>query len=119
MNAKDIMTTSVFSTQGNIKLSQIKDLFTKNKISAAPVLDQKGEIEGIITSSDVAAIYNENLLVRNVMTHRVKVCAINARVKDVAKTMVEDKIHHIVVMDEGKVSGVISTLDVIKGLLSS
>ncbi len=118
MKANEIMTSSVYFTQGNMKLSQVKSMFTKNKISSAPVIKDNGEIEGIITSFDVAAIYNDNLLVKNVMTNHVHVCALNARVKDLAKTMTTERIHHIVVMEDGKVMGMISSLDVIEGLLA-
>lgn len=95
----------------------LKNYLKKNNISSAPVVNENGEIEGIITSSDLSAIYNEELTVRNVMTHKPFVCAINARVQDVAKKMLEEKIHHIIVMDNGKIEGMISSLDVIKGLI--
>lgn len=117
MQAKDIMSTPVVITKGNVKLAYVKDQFERNKINSAPVLTEEGEIEGIITSSDLSAIYNENLLVRDVMSRKVKVCALSARAQDLGNTMLRDGIHHIVVMDEGKVQGIVSSLDVIKGLL--
>lgn len=118
MNAKDIMSSPIVFTQGKLKLASVKALFTKDKISSAPVLNDNEDIEGIITSSDVSAIHNENLLVRDVMTHKVHVCALNARVKDIAKIMTKEQIHHIVVMDDGKVQGMISSLDVIEAMLN-
>lgn len=119
MNAKDIMSTPVVTADDRQKLAHIKDIFTKHKIGSVPVLRDNGELLGIITSTDVSAIHNEDLLVRNIMTHKTKVCALNARVIDLARTMVNEKIHHIVVMDDGEIKGMISTLDVIKGLLES
>lgn len=119
MNAKDIMSTQVVTTDDRQKLAHIKDLFTRHKIGSVPVLRDNGELLGIITSADVSAIHNEDLLVRNIMTHRTKVCAMNARVIDLARTMVNEQIHHIVVMEDGAVKGMISSLDVIKGLIDS
>jgi CBS domain-containing protein len=118
MNAKDIMSTPVVITKGDTKLTYVKSLFARNKISSAPVLKDDGEIEGIITSSDLTAVHNEELEVRAVMSRKVHVCALTARVQDLANTMTSEGIHHIVVMDNGQVHGMVSTLDVIKGLLS-
>lgn len=117
MKAIEIMSTPVVTTTGTLSLATVKELFKKHNISSAPVVKENGEIEGIISSTDIAAIHNEDLLVRNVMSPRVYVCALNARVKDVGKMMTEEKIHHIVAMEDGKIHGMISSLDVIKGLI--
>ena len=117
MKANEIMSVPVITTNSTSKLSSVKELFKKHNISSAPVVSESGEIEGIITSSDISAIYNEELTVRNVMTHKPFVYAINARVQDVAKKMLDENIHHIIVMDNGKIEGMISSLDVIRGLI--
>jgi predicted transcriptional regulator len=116
MKASEIMSTPIVFTKGNVKLTYVKDLFTRNNISA-PVLNDNGDIEGIISSSDLIANHNESLLVSDVMSTRVHVCALNARLKDIAIKMTTEKIHHMVAMDDGKIHGMISSLDVIKGLL--
>lgn len=118
MNAKDIMSTPVVVTRSEAKLTHVKDLFTRHKINSAPVLKEDGEIEGIISSSDITAFHREDLVAGNIMTRKVQICAINARVKDIANTMTKEGVHHIVVMDNGQVVGMISSLDVIKGLLA-
>lgn len=119
MNAKDIMSTPVVVTQGNTKLAYVKNLFTRNKISSAPVLKEDGEIEGIITSFDLTAVHNEDLLVRNVMSRKVHICAMNARIQDIANKMLTEGVHHVIVMDNGKVQGMVSSLDVIRGLVKA
>lgn len=118
MQAKDIMSTPVITADDRQKLANVKDIFTKHHIGSVPVLRDNGELLGIITSTDVSAIHNEDILIRNVVTHRTKVCATNARVSDIARTMVNEKIHHMVVMEDGEIAGMISSLDVIKGLLA-
>ncbi len=118
MKASDIMSVPIVSTRGNVTLGTIKGLFSNNKISSAPVLKENGEIEGIISNSDLAAIHNENLFVKDVMSRRVHVCALNARVKDVANIMTKEGIHHVVAMEDGKIRGMISSLDVIRGLMA-
>jgi CBS domain-containing protein len=117
MKASEIMSTPIVFTKGNVKLTYVKDLFTRNNISSAPVLNDNGDIEGIISNSDLVAQHNDTLMVSDVMSTRVHVCALNARLKDIAIKMTTEKIHHIVAMEDGKIHGMISSLDVIKGLL--
>lgn len=117
MQAKEIMSTPVVVTKRNVKLAYVKDLLARNAISSAPVLTESGDIDGIITSTDLTAVHNEELTVADIMTHKVHVCASNARIEDIANTMLHEHIHHMVVMEDGKVLGMISSLDIIKGLL--
>lgn len=119
MNAKEIMSTPVVVTRSSEKLSHLKDLFTRHNINSAPVLKEDGEIEGIITSSDLKSYHREDFTVGNIMTRKVKVCATTARVNDIAQTMVKEDVNHLVVMDNGQVVGIISSLDVIKKLLEA
>ncbi len=116
MNAKEMMSTPVVVARGTAKLSKTKDLFTRNKISAAPVQNEKGDIEGIITFTDISAVHNDELLVRDIMTKRVHVCPLTARAKDIGAIMTTEKIHHVIAMDDGEICGMISSLDVILAL---
>lgn len=118
MHAKEIMSTPVVITKRNVKLAYAKDLLVRNNISSAPVLTDDGEIEGIITTSDLSAAHNEDLSVGEIMSRKVIVCALSARIQDLGKIMLNEGIHHIVVMDDGKVQGMISSLDVIRGLIT-
>ena len=119
MQAKDIMSSPIITTKGNVKLTYVKDLFSKNNISSAPVLDDKGVIEGIVSNSDLVANQNKDLTVSSVMSKRIKICALNARVVDIANIMITEHIHHVIAMEDGEVCGMISSLDVIGGLLKN
>ncbi|MFK7758200.1 MAG: CBS domain-containing protein [Flavobacteriales bacterium] len=74
INAKEIMSTPLVTSMYNKRLADLKALFTTNKISCDPVLNDNREITGIITSTDITAIHNEHLIVRDIMTQRVHVC---------------------------------------------
>jgi len=114
MRVEEIMNTPVAVTDPSVKVAQLKDTFNRKGISAMPVLNSDGSIAGIVTSCDLTAIHNESLLTRQIMSPKVHICIRTNRVKDAAKTMVKHQVHHMVVMEDGKVIGMISSMDIVK-----
>lgn len=114
MRIEEIMTSPIVVTQPGVKIANLKDMFSRKKINAVPVLEEDGTISGIISSSDLVAVHNESLFVRDVMSRNVHIGLKNNRVKDAAKMMVKHGVHHLVIMDDGNVVGMLSSMDVIK-----
>lgn len=114
MRIEEIMSAPVVFTQKTVKISYLKDMFTRKNISAAPVLEDDGTIAGIVTSQDLVAIHNDSLFVSDILTPKVHICLKNNRVKDTAKTMIKHGVHHMVVMEDGDVVGMVSSMDIIK-----
>ena len=52
IQAKDIMTTSVITTSGDISVRDTANLIVENKISALPVVDACGKLVGIVSEGD-------------------------------------------------------------------
>jgi len=114
MIVSDIMISPVVVTQKNKSIKHVKGLFEKKKIHSIPVLSTDGEIEGIITASDVALETDDNLLVANIMSTKTHVVGIKSGVQDAAKMMEKHQVHHLVVMDDGQVVGILSSMDFVK-----
>lgn len=114
MRVSEIMSAPVVVTTRNVKVSHLRDLFERKSIHAVPVLEEDGTIVGIVSSADVAKCHNENEIAQNIMTIDIHVAMKNNRVQDTAKTMVKYGIHHMVVMEDGKTIGMISSLDILK-----
>ena len=114
MRVEEIMSTPIVTTTPTIKVAQLKNLFSQKGIHAVPVVNTDGTIAGIVTSSDLTAVHNETLLTRQIMTPKVHICIRTNRVKDAAKTMVKHQVHHMVVMEDGEIIGMISSMDIIK-----
>ncbi|MEO9532195.1 MAG: CBS domain-containing protein [Crocinitomicaceae bacterium] len=114
MRVKEIMSSPVICKSPSTKLSELKSLFKNKELHAAPITETDGTIAGIITSSDLIAVHNETLEARQILTPKVHICLPNNRVKDAANTMAKHNVHHMVVMEEGKVIGMISSMDIVK-----
>ena len=111
MIVSDIMISPVVVTQKNKSVGHVKEILDRKHISAIPVLSVEGEIEGIITATDVLSEADNEKLVENIMTTKTHVVGIASGVKDAAKMMLKHEVHHLVAMDEGQVVGIVSSMD--------
>ncbi len=114
MRIEEIMSSPVTVTSRNNKVFHLKDLITRKNINAVPVLEEDGTITGIISTSDVAKCHDENEIVQNLMSDRVHIVLKNNRVQDAAGIMVKHNVHHLVVMEDGQVVGIVSSMDIMK-----
>jgi CBS domain-containing protein len=88
-------------------------------IHAIPIVSRTGPspdaetiIQGIITSTDLCKVNDDNIVVEDILSPSVvHVIHGNTGVRSAAKMMLKHKVHHIVVMDDGKIVGMISSLD--------
>ena len=117
MNVFQIMTTPVVTTNVHNTVGSIRKKILDRGLHALPVLENDGNIAGIISSHDVAKTSNDDTPIENVMTKKVHIVMKNNRVVDAAKVMLKHHIHHLIVMEEGHVVGMISSLDVMESLL--
>lgn len=114
MKVTEIMISPVVVTQKNKSIKHVNDLLDRKNINAIPVLSMDGNIEGIITASDIAKETNLDTLVENVMTNKTAVVSANSGIKDAANMMLKHHVHHLVVMKDGQVVGILSSLDFVK-----
>jgi len=108
------MSAPVMITQRNVKVEHLKEMFARKGIGAVPVLEDDGTISGIVSSSDVIRCHDDNLIVQDIMSDRVHIALKNNRVKDAAKMMDKNDVHHLVVMDDGNVVGMLSAMDIVR-----
>lgn len=111
MKVSDIMISPVVVTQKNKTVKHLRELINRKKINAIPVLTMEGEIEGIVTIRDIIAESNNDKLVEDIMTIKPHVVSIESRLQDAAKMMIKHHVHHLIVMDNGQVVGILSAMD--------
>ena len=114
MRVEHLMTSPVVITQRNVKIHHLKGMFARKHIGAVPVLEDDGTISGIVSASDIVAASDEDVFVEDIMSDRVHIVLKNNRVKDAAGMMVKNNVHHLVVMEDGNVVGILSALDIVR-----
>ncbi len=148
LTAKDIMTTNVYSVSPETEVDKLARLFAEYNVNAMPVVDKEGTLVGIISETDlveqdrplhiptVISLFDwvfyldsekdfrdevkritarkvEELCSRNVVT-----CTPATPVNEIAGIMVDQAVHLIPVVDDGKVVGVVARLDIIRAMRS-
>lgn len=116
MNAKvnDIMVANVLTAKPDETIGMVRKRILKKNIHCLPVIDVEEHPIGIITSSDFMESVADETLVSDVMTEKVYSVPRYDDVHVAARIMRNHKIHHVVVTHEQKVSGIISSFDLLE-----
>ncbi len=116
MNIKvgDLMVPDVVTVQRHHTVGHARDLMQRNSIHALPVVDSDGTVAGVVSSQDLAAALKQDTPISNVMTSDVYTIPEYNDVHHAARLMRNHKIHHVVVTEEKKVVGVLSSFDLLK-----
>lgn len=146
LKAKNIMTKEVISVSPATTIKELAEIFIKSNISGAPVINEKGDLIGVVTENDlinknkrfhiptVIRLFDAFIMldkpgniekeikkmaavtVGEIYTKDVLTVSEDAAVEDVATIMAEKRVHLIPVVDGKKVQGIIGKIDLIKGL---
>jgi CBS domain-containing protein len=130
MKAFEIMSTPVITISPEAGVKQAARLLTEHDISALPVLDQSGELVGIISEADLLELEmrpdpRSQLIplppaqrpprtVAEVMSSDVLVMQDDADVAHVAARMLEAHVKRIPILRGRRLVGIVSRRDVIK-----
>lgn len=143
MKVADIMTREVISVRPDMRVGQIARVFREHQLSGLPVVDDAGELVGVITELDMVKRharpqlpaflpllgiyvplrtkeYRESLrritgvTAADIMTTPVNTISPDASVEDAATVMVSNRSNPLPVVDEnGKMIGIISRTDIL------
>lgn len=111
-----MMTRSVWAADSEDTVERVEELLNAHRLSAVPVVESKGVIFGIISASDLihfhAARKNPKAVrAWEICTYKPIEVDPTATVGEVARLMVKNKIHHVVVLENRSVVGFVSSLD--------
>ncbi|MEM6494137.1 MAG: CBS domain-containing protein [Pseudomonadota bacterium] len=96
----------------------------EKRIGALIVLDEAGEIEGILSERDIVrrlADLGQDLAetrVEEIMTREVKTCSPEETLERVLHTMTQGRFRHMPVIDNEKLVGIVTIGDVVKHRLN-
>ena len=148
----EIMTREVATASPSWKLADLERAFFSERISGFPVVDDAGDLVGVVSRSDVVralafersragetsdyyrshdswqeadealtiraesesvAARLEKTRVSDLMSPAAHVIASDASVQEAAALMRESSIHRVPVVDQGKLVGILSALDIV------
>jgi len=131
LRVRDVMTRDPKTLGRNDQLSLADDLMQQERIRHLPVLDEDGELVGIVSQRDMfrgalarALGYGETaqrrmlgmLVVKEVMSTQLVTVGPEAPIADAARTMVDRKIGCLPVVEGGKLVGILTESDFVEVL---
>lgn len=146
MLARDVMVSPVITISPSAKVREAAKLLLDNRISAVPVLDQTGNLVGIISEGDLlhrveagterrrswwltAFAANDTLAaefikahaqnVSDVMTDRVIAATPDTPLQEIAATMEKHAIKRIPIVEHGQLVGIVSRANLLQAVASS
>lgn len=122
IQVKDFMSSPVTTAVGENTVHEIREMMTKEGINAIPIVAHAKDsstaditIRGIVTASDISKDIHNGAAIENIMsTSSMHVLHTDSSAQSAAKMMLRHKVHHMVVMEDGKIVGMISSLDFVK-----
>ncbi len=128
----EIMTKNVMSVAEQAPLREVLSLMNQNKFRHVPVM-QGQNLSGIVSRTDLNRLTFSSLFsgqeeadeavldmlnLSQVMTNKPRTVSPDDSIRDVAEILANEEFHALPVVDEdGKLSGIVTTTDVIKYLL--
>lgn len=145
MKARDIMVSPVITVKPSVSVREVAKLFLKNKISAAPVVDDSGALLGIVSEGDLLrraetqterdrtwlrlftageTLAEEYLKAHarktaDVMTKHVVTATPDTPLRDVATLLERNSIKRIPILSAGRVVGIISRSNLVQALATA
>lgn len=125
-----IMSTDLVSVNTTQSLTEVNDLLESNGIHHMPVVSGE-EVIGMISKTDLQKIsfvssYGEEhvgtsmyniLSIEQVMTKDVETVESKDTIHDVAEILAKNEFHALPVVDDGKLTGMVTTTDLINYLI--
>jgi len=108
------MSNNVITAQPHESVGKVKGKMSKLSLSNVPVVSTDNVPIGIVSASDLLAAKKEGTPISNMMTEKVYTIPEYEDVSVAARMMRNHKIHHLIVTQEQKVVGIISSFDLMK-----
>ncbi len=121
LTAADVMIRSVVTVTESTSLKEVVRLFSERRITGAPVVNDQGELVGVISESDIVRKSNsigawspDNA--GQIATKPAVTIAPGETLQRICELMSNRRIHRVVVAEGKNISGIITTMDILKAI---
>lgn len=115
----EIMRTAVVTVDMQDTVLKVEAVLNGHNLSSVPVIDpERHDCFGIISLKDIAHFHATKKNPRTVLawemcTYRPLTASPESTIGEVGRLMVEHQIHHVVVVEDGILTGIVSSLDIV------
>ena len=116
MLARDIMTSRVVSVPPTAPIRDVADLLAEYRISGVPVVDEQGQMLGLVTEADL--ISKQGKTAADIMSARVVSVREATPVDEVAQILTSNRFKRVPVMRDERLVGIVSRADIVRMMAS-
>lgn len=117
MLAKDIMRRKVKTLTPETTIREAAKLFSDRHITGAPVVSREGHLVGVVSQTDLVRREGARARVEQIMTPWTVSFEEETPVLELARQLLRKRIHRVVITRDGKLSGIVTTMDILKALV--
>lgn len=123
MSVRALLSTKpsgLITVAATAKVGDAVRLLVDNGIGGLPVVDEHGALVGFVAEREVVRLVHRDVPflrdvgVGSIMRSPAPVCGADDSIRRVMERMTRDRLRHLVVMDGGRIAGVISVGDIVK-----
>jgi CBS domain-containing protein len=116
---KDVMQTEVTTVPSTSTVEQSETIVLNTHRPCVPVIDEQRNCAGVLSHSDILRIRNAKkdvgaTSVQEIMSHNIVSVVPRSSVDNTMQLMLDNGIHHILVITDRKVCGIVSVIDIIQ-----
>jgi len=120
-NARDVMSYGLFTAKRQTPLYEAVEILLKRHVTGLPVVDDYMSLEGIVTEKDILKVlYKPEAAAETVgdlMTAELTTFDCNDSLFDICDCLVNNSFRRVMILDHGKLTGIISRTDIIEFIL--
>jgi CBS domain-containing protein len=112
-----IMTQKVVSIRSSAKISEAIQAMIKANLGGLPVVDEDNHMKAIITERDIALLFADRLsgvTVAQLMSEEVVTALSQTTIFETERLMATQGFRRLPIIADGKVAGIITTMDIIR-----
>jgi CBS domain-containing protein len=128
MRVTEFMQKSVITVSPELPVGELERLLAEEEIGGVPVVADDGRLLGIVSKTDVVRALAESVegglgelfppeqSVEDIMTPSVVTVGPSASLAEVARLMIDGRLHRVLVADGGRILGIVTPFDVLRVL---
>ncbi len=113
---RSLMVTAVVTATPEETIGEVRQKISQLHIGAVPVVSAAGTLLGIVTADDLVRDYEGTLPISRVMSEPVQTLSPDTDVGEAARVMRTERHHHVVVVEDDRIVGILSAFDLLRRL---
>jgi len=121
LNASDVMIKDVITVKESTPIKEVARLFSENKITGVPVVNEEGMLAGVLSETDIIRKTNSigawsPSTAGQIMTKPAITVEPDESLQRICELMSNRHIHRVVVAEGGNIKGILTTMDILKAI---